>query len=141
MAVQVDAGEPTSIEEPSDPLADLEPQQLESITRIANERAEAFHALVASVLEEEQEFLDGSIETLLTQNAVLIDMPQGVVRATVINPGTDGAEVKAEHWSSTGAWGNSLIPISEIPVRDLKQRLRFHLAACIANLRRGPART
>lgn len=113
---------------------ELDPEMEATVERMASESAAAFDALVTSILDQEQELLDRSIDTLLDEGTVTINKPQGVVWATVTDPGTDHAVITGECRSFNGARGNSLVPLSSIPASDLRPTLRRHLAAWIANV-------
>ncbi len=113
---------------------DLDPETKAEIEAMANEQAASFHALVTSILDDEHELLHLSVETLLREGTVTIARPQGVVRVTVTNPGTDDAVVRGEYESLAGPYGNSEIPLRLIPSSRLEQTLCRHLAAWIGNL-------
>jgi len=113
---------------------ELDPETEAIIGRMASESAAAFHSLVISILDDEEELLNQSIDTLLRDGTVTINKPQGVVWATVADPGTDDAVITGEYRSFNGARGNSLLPLSLVPASDLRPTLRRHLAVWIANI-------
>lgn len=130
-----EAGLPFPGTEEVDPSIDLDdPVILAEIERMASDSAAAFNALVTSILNDEEELLDRSIESLLTEGTVTIVKPQGVVWATVVNPGTDDAVMHGEERSFNGGRGNSEVPLSLIPESRLRPTLRRHLAVWIANV-------
>ena len=130
-----EAGLPTPGTQEPVPGIDLDdPVILAEVERRASESAAAFDALVASILNDEEELLGRSIESLLGVGSVTIVKPQGVVWATVINPGTGDAAIEGVHKSFNGGSGNSVIQLSLIPNSRLRPTLRHYLAAWIANV-------
>ena len=130
-----EAGLPLPDTEEVESSFDLEdPVILAEIERMSSASAAAFNTLVTSILNQEEELLDRSIDSLLGGEAVTIVKPQGVVWATLINPGTDDAVIKGEYKSFNGGSGNSEVQLSLIPKARLKPTLRHHLAVWIANV-------
>ena len=130
-----DAGLPVPGADESDVSpVELDPEMEATVERMADESAAAFHSLVTSILEQEEGLLDRSIDTLLKEGTVTINKPQGVVWATVTDPGTEDALITGEYRSFNGGRGNSLVRLSLIPASDLRPTLRRHLAAWIANV-------
>jgi len=123
-----------SSDDPEESIRDLSAEMLAGIERLAAESSAAFQTVVTSILEKERELLDTSIETLLTEHAVTVVRPHGVVRAIVTDPGTDDAVVRGEYEASTGSRGNSSVRLTLIPESELRRRLQLHLAAWIGNL-------
>ena len=111
-----------------------DPATQAEIRRISTESEDAHNALVTSILTDDEDFLDRSIDSLLGDGIVTIVKPQGVVWATVIDAGTDDAGIRGEFRTFNGGSGNSVVALSSIPASHLKPTLRRHLAVWIANV-------